>query len=158
MPAENRENQKPEMAWSTLPLVERPLTSLVVLVFLALILMGIYFWFHSYYWAALAGIMLFMSLSAYFVPTRYELYDDRIVIKRFLTTQNKKWADFKRLYSDRNGAFLSPFDSPNRLENFRGVFLRIPHNRVEPLRFLQRKVPLGAADKTVEASSGDEAS
>ncbi|HUT02350.1 MAG TPA: hypothetical protein VM163_00465 [bacterium] len=157
MPAEGGKKQKPEMAWSTLPFVERPLTSLVVLLFIALILTGIYFWFHSYYWVVLAGITLFMSLSAYFVPTHYELYDDHMVIKRFLTTQNKKWAEFKRLYSDRNGAFLSPFDSPNRLENFRGVFLRIPHNRVETFRFLQSKVPLGAADKTVEASSGDKA-
>ncbi len=158
MPAEGGKKQKPEMVWSTLPFVERPLASLMVLLFLALILTGIYFWFHSYYWVALAGITLFMSLSAYFAPTRYELYDDHMVIKRFLTTQNKKWAEFKRLYSDRNGAFLSPFDSPNRLENFRGVFLRIPHNRVETLRFLQRKVPLGTADRTVEVSSGDKAS
>ncbi|RLC48755.1 MAG: hypothetical protein DRH70_00130 [Candidatus Coatesbacteria bacterium] len=158
MPAEGGEKQKPEMAWSTLPFVERPLTSVGVLLFLAIILAGIYYWFHSCYWVALAGITLFMSLSAYFVPTRYELYDDHIVVKRFLTTQNKKWVEFKRLYSDRNGAFLSPFDSPNRLENFRGLFLRIPHNRVETLRFLQRKVPLGKADERAEASTGDKAS
>ena len=153
MSADNAEKQKPRIAWSTLPFVERPLTSAGVMVLLGLILTGIYFWFHSYYWVVIAGIMLFLSLSAYFVPTSYELFDDHIVIKRFLTTQKKKWADFKKVYRDRNGAFLSPFDSPNRLENFRGVFLRIPERRDEVLRFLLLKVPGDEASGAAKASS-----
>ncbi len=137
------QEEKPRITWSTFPFVERPLTSVGVIVLLGLILTGVYYWFHSPYWVVIAGIMLFFSLSAYFVPTYYELFDDHIVIKRFLTTQKKNWADFKKVYRDRSGAFLSPFDSPNRLENFRGIFLRIPERRDEVLRFLLLKVPGG---------------
>ena len=140
MSADEAKEPKPKMAWSTLPLIERPLTSVGVVILLALLLTGVYFWFHSFYWVIMAGIMLFFSLSAYFVPTCYELHDEHIVIKRFMTTQTKKWADFKRVYRDRNGAFLSPFDSPNRLENFRGVFLRIPKQRDDVFKFLQLRV------------------
>ena len=153
MSADDAEKQRPRIAWSTLPFVERPLTSVGVIVLLGLILTGVYFWFHSPYWVVIAGIMLFLSLSAYFVPTSYELYDDHIVIKRFLTTQKRNWADFKKVYRDRNGAFLSPFDSPNRLENFRGVFLRIPERRDEVRRFLMLKVSGGEAGGAAKASS-----
>ncbi len=141
MPPTEAEDE-PAIVWSTLPLVERPLTSVAVLLFIGLILFFIYSWFQSLYWVALAGIVLFMSLSAYFVPTRYELYEEYIIIRRFITTQTKHWSDFKRLYADKNGAFLSPFEKPNRLENFRGVFLRIPRNRAQILAFLKQKIPL----------------
>jgi len=159
MSADNTEKQKPRIAWSTLPFLERPLTSVGVIVLLGLLLTGVYFWFHSSYWVIIAGMMLFLSLSAYFVPTSYELFDDHIVIKRFLTTQKKNWTDFKRVHRDRNGAFLSPFDSPNRLENFRGVFLRIPERRDEVLRFLLLKVPGSEAGSSSKApAAGDETS
>ncbi|MBN2209231.1 MAG: hypothetical protein JW759_08040 [Candidatus Coatesbacteria bacterium] len=158
MSSNETEEQKPRIAWSTLPLIERPLTSVAVVILLALILMGVYFWFDSFYWVIMAGIMLFLSLSAYFVPTCYELHDEHIVIKRFMTTQTKKWADFKRVYRDRNGAFLSPFDCPNRLENFRGVFLRIPKQRDEVFRFLQLRVAgsqAGAAPNAGQSAEKD---
>lgn len=148
MSGDKAENEAPRIVWSTLPLVERPLTSVGVILLLGLILTGVYFWFHSPYWVIMAGAMLFLSLSAYFVPTSYELYDEHIVIKRFFTTQKKKWGEFKKVYRDANGAFLSPFDSPNRLENFRGVFLRIPARRDEILGFLQLKVHGHEADAT----------
>ncbi|MBN1592899.1 MAG: hypothetical protein JW941_06600, partial [Candidatus Coatesbacteria bacterium] len=92
--------EEPRIAWSTLPLIERPLTSVGVILFIGLILMGIYFWFHSIYWVILAAVMLFLSLSAYFIPTTYKLYEDEIVIKRVFTTQKKKWEEFKRVYKD----------------------------------------------------------
>lgn len=154
MPVEPRPQAKPRIAWSTHPFVERPLTSLGVLLLLGLILMGVYFWFESIYWVLLSFLILFLSLSAYFVPTVYELYDDRIVVKRFITTQTKRWDQFRRVYPDRNGAFLSPFATPSRLENFRGIFLRIPARKDEIYRFLLEKI--GPNDGGAGATGAEE--
>ena len=132
----------PRIIWSTHPLIETPLTSVGVILLLGLIMFGVYSWVGNAYWAAISGLMLFLSLSAYFVPTTYELFDDHIVIKRFLTTQKKYYTDFQRVCRDRNGAFLSPFESANRLENFRGIFLRIPKRRDEITSYLKTKIPV----------------
>lgn len=149
-------DEKPSIAWSTHPLVERPLTSVGVVLLLGLLLTGVYYWFKSPYWVGVAALFMFLSLSAYFVPTTYGLYDDHIEIKRFLTTQKKKWSDFRKVYPDRNGAFLSPFDSPNRLENFRGIFLRIPGPREEIFRFLLTKVSGASQDDSLAGPKNPE--
>ena len=141
--------EKPLITWSTHPLVERPITSVGVVLLIGMILYAFFLWLNSIYWVVFCGIVLFFSLSAYFVPTRYQLFNQHMVIKRFITSQEKQYREFKRVELDRNGVFLSPFEKPNRLDNFRGIFLRVPKD-VEPVvKFLRDRIP--AAQKRLEA-------
>jgi len=133
--------EEPLIAWSTHPFVERPITSVGVVLLMGMILYTFYLWLNSFYWVIFCGIVLFLSLSAYFIPTRYQLFDEHMLIKRFLTSQEKQYREFKRVELDRNGLFISPFEKPNRLDNFRGIFLRVPKDIEPVVMFLRDRIP-----------------
>ncbi len=54
--------------------------------------------------------------------------------------QSRKWDSFKTYYPDKNGIFLSPFAHKTRLENFRGLYIRLKENRKEVLDFIKQKI------------------
>lgn len=77
---------------------------------------------------AIAVVMLLGSLSGFFLPTEYEFYADKIKVKCFLASLEKEWKNYRSFYIDKNGVLLSPFKEPSRLENFRGIYLRLDRN------------------------------
>ena len=128
-------------SWTVHPLRDNWKRTLLLLVFLALFFTAIYLSFQSIAVTILSAVCLICSLYRYFVPSRYEFYDDRVVVVSFSRRAMKPWSDFRSFYADRNGVLLSPFARPSRLENFRGVYVRFGDSkRHEILDFIQRKV------------------
>ena len=132
----------PRYSWTIHPLRDSWKRTLLLLVFLAAFFAGVYLSFQSISVTILSAICLICSLYRYFVPSRYEFYDDRVVVIAFSRRLMKPWSDFRSFYADRNGVLLSPFERPSRLENFRGVYVRFGNGRrSEILDFIKRKVP-----------------
>ncbi|MCK4232962.1 hypothetical protein KAU34_05330 [candidate division WOR-3 bacterium] len=89
-------------------------------------------------WFIISLILVGGSILPYFLPTRYILSKDGIVIYSFFTRQKKKWKDYRSFYVDKNGVFLSPFKKPTRLENFRGVYIRFHKNKEEVVALVKK--------------------
>ncbi|HEX7400986.1 MAG TPA: hypothetical protein VF369_02295, partial [candidate division Zixibacteria bacterium] len=89
---------------------------------------------------ALSVVIMLGSLSSFFLPTRYELDDNKVRIRYLLSMRERKWEMFRSYYVDKNGVLLSPYDKPSRLENFRGLYIRFNHNKDQVVDFVKSKI------------------
>jgi len=134
------------LQWRVHPIKKNWKVSVGVILFLAILCAAIYFSFNSATFLLLSIIILINSLSPFFFPTLYILRDDCVIVKSLLRKLSRQWNSFQSYYPDKNGVLLSPFPSPSRLENFRGVYVRFGQNKAEALDFIERKMkrqPLG---------------
>ncbi len=144
MTIENKSAVKFE--WIVHPLKANWKVSLILIVFLLALCISIYFRFKSLAFFVLSIAFLFGSLSSFFLPTKYTLQEDCILVKTLLRKQSRGWDSFERLYPDKNGVFLSPFSHKTRLENFRGLYVRLGNNRKEILDFIKQKIDYKSED------------
>lgn len=126
--------------WTIYPIKRNWKVSAGLIFLLVILCVAIYFSFDSFMFLLLSAVILICSLSPFFFPTKYILQDDHIMIRSLLRTFSKKWDFFKSYYPDKNGVLLSPFPSPSRLENFRGVYIKFDNNKTEVLGFIGRKI------------------
>ena len=130
----------PQQTWKVHPLRENWTRSALLLLFLLLLFSGIYWLFQSVFVTLLSAIFVTGSLYRYFVPFRYELHEHQLVVTAPFYRLTKSWSDFRSCYVDNNGVLLSPFATPSRLENFRGVYVRFGESRSEVLDFIKSKI------------------
>ena len=130
----------PQHTWRVHPLRESWTRSTLLLLFLLLLFLGIYCLFQSVSVALLSAIFVTGSLYRYFVPFRYALYEGQLVVTAPFYRLTKPWSAFRSFYVDNNGVLLSPFAEPSRLENFRGVYVRLGANRSEVVDFIKNKI------------------
>ncbi len=129
------------LSWTVHPIVENWRKSLLLGLFLALLLFGIYFGFQSIYVALISGIVLLGSLYKYFLPFHHQCEADRLIITSCCYRLERSWETFRSFYVDANGVLLSPFARPTRLENFRGVYVRFgKHTPEEVVDFITSKI------------------
>jgi hypothetical protein len=128
------------LSWSTHPLRRRPAVATAVTVFIMLVGMLVFYATDSHLFGVLALVVLFASLSRFYLPTSYRLTDRRLVIKTTTQTISKNWSTYRSCYPDKNGILLSPFPQPSRLENFRGVFLMFAGNGAEVTRVVRERL------------------
>ena len=129
-----------QLVWRVHPLFDKPLQSLVLVVLLLLILFLINLNFPEPGWTTLATIILLLSLGKYFIATTYEIDNTGITVKFMGIKRKFRWETYRRYESCPNGLFLSPFQSPHRLDNFRGLFLLYGRNRDEVIAFVQNRL------------------
>jgi|UniRef100_A0A7V3VU58 energy-coupling factor transporter transmembrane protein EcfT len=126
------------MRWQVHPAKENPAKTLLsgtfIVVFLILIALV-----YNLYWALLGFIFLISSLHSYYFPTTYEITEDELIIKTVFSKQRRKLNEFKKFYIGKNGILLSPFIRRTFLNNFRGVFLLLPKERDEIVKFIKDK-------------------
>ena len=130
----------PQESWTVHPLCDSWKRSALLFLFLTAIFITVYFFWRSVWVTLFSAILLIGSLYRYFVPFRYELYTDGLVVTSLFYRVAKPWSDFHSFYVDRNGVLLSPFAKPSRLENFRGLYVRFGSNRLEVIDFIKRKI------------------
>lgn len=128
------------ITWTVHPIKRNWKVSVSVIFFLMSLCVSIYISFDSLAYLFLSAIILFVSLTPFFLPTTYYFQDDLILVKSSFRKFSKDWSFFKSFYADKNGVLLSPFSSPSRLENFRGIYVRFNKNRSEVLDFISKKI------------------
>lgn len=124
-PEDRREAQPAELAWRSHPAAERKATAVgVTLLVIALaVLAG--FWMRGVYWGLFAGLVLFLSLEAFYLPTRYELRAAGIQVRKPFSRAEREWGAFRSVWCDPLGVTLSPFGRRHWLESYRGIRLRL---------------------------------
>ena len=129
------------LSWTVHPLVENRRKSVLLGLFLALLLFGIYWGFQSVSVALLSAIFLLGSLYKYFLPFHHQCEADKLIITSCCYRLERSWETFRSFYVDANGVLLSPFVRPTRLENFRGVYVRFgKHTPEKVIDFIISKV------------------
>ncbi len=116
------------MIWSVHPAKKNPKKTYLVLGFIVIFMVAISF-IYGIFWAILGLLILFFSLHSYFFPTRYEVNDEKVIIKNIFGVQKRSLNEFKKVYKGKNGLLLSPFRHKTFLNNFRGIFLLMPEER-----------------------------
>jgi uncharacterized membrane protein len=134
------------MNWQSLPFKEHPKRSIFLVIFLLALIYGIYPF--GIYWVILSVTFICLSVNTYFLPTNYTMDESGITIKGILLGRNKKWAEFKSYYKDKNGVLLSPFEKHSRLEDFRGTYIRFNKNEKEVIGFITRKGLINLREKS----------
>ncbi|CEK16059.1 hypothetical protein [Chthonomonas calidirosea] len=76
----------------------------------------------------LALVLLCKAAGEYLFPLTYRLDADGVWVSGFLLRQGLRWQEAKRLVSEGNGLYISPFANPSPLERFRGLHLRFADN------------------------------
>lgn len=126
---------KPNLTWTSHPLVDDTRRSIMLLLIMIIVSIILYHtaiveWHAPIYFYL--GMLFFIgSLISWFIPTRYELYDDKIMIYYWQIKMEKNWKDFRCWYADKKGVMLGTFTRPRRLDNFRGQSLRFSKSQSE---------------------------
>jgi len=126
--------------WATHPVKRNTKISILVILFLLVVWFLVYLTTFSPLLTILSVVIMLGSLSPFFLPTYYELDDEKIKVKFFFNTKEKEWNMFRSFYVDKNGVLLSPFERPSRLENFRGLYVRFNQNENEVVDFVKSKI------------------
>ena len=128
------------LTWSSHPVTRKTAISILVVLFLLAVWLVVYVTTSSLLLTGLAVIIMLGSMSSFFLPTRYELDQDKVRIRFLFTNRQREWSAFRSFYVDKNGVLLSPFAKPSRLENFRGVYVRFSRNKDQVVDFVRSKI------------------
>ena len=140
-------SNKPILEWSSHPFFENPLKSILLVLFLGGF--SIIFWrltiiqWQMPIFYVLGMTYLLISLITYFIPTRYQLFNDSMFIYYGGIKIVKKYTDFGCFYYDKKSVTLGTFKRPRRLDTFRGTMLRFSKDKTEKaelLKFLRTKI------------------
>lgn len=130
------------LEWSVRLVTKRPRRAAAMTLFIIAVWAGLYLAYREPWWVIFAVLLLGGSV---FFPlltaTGYRFDEHGIIIKRPFYTVKKEWSTYRSYYPDPNGVLLSPFSTPSRLENFRGMYLRFGNNRGEVLAYLEGIYP-----------------
>lgn len=101
-------------------------------------------------------LLVWGQVVGFFVPTKYILTDENVLVRGLLAKKEKPWTDFRSYHVDREGVLLSPFAGRSRLERFRGLSLQFHGNRSEVTSFVERVMggPGGAAGHVGDEGQG----
>ncbi len=109
--------------------------------------------------AALAVVLLVLSLRRFFFPTRFAVDADGVIADSLFGAQRLAWSEVRRLAVDRHGAYLSTRSRPSRLDAFRGMHLLFGPARDEVVAALragmaERGCPVAVA-RTADGREAD---
>lgn len=121
-------SRKSLLTWTSFPFIERPLTSLFLTCFLTLLGMILWYitviqWDTPFFFIS-GMILVITNLTPYFIITKYEIYEDELMVTYLFIKITRKFTDFGCFYKDKRGIMLSTFKVPRRLDVFRGQSLR----------------------------------
>jgi len=114
-----------QYSWKVHPLRSEPGKSVLLVVAIVAVLFAVYCVYENAFWTFLSAGLLFISLAGFFLPTHYDLDDKGVTVSRLGRSYHLAWSRYRTFCVDRRGVLLSPFEGPNRLENFRGNFLLV---------------------------------
>ncbi len=130
------------ISWTSLPFrIGGKKNILAIAIPLAVWVVVLVFW--GVWWFVVAVVLIGGSILPYFLPTTYVLTEKGISVRSLFTRQNKRWDQYRSFSVDKHGVFLSPFDTPSRLENFRGIYLRFHRNKEEVVTFVEKRLGEG---------------
>jgi hypothetical protein len=131
------------LEWTVWPAAQRPALSIAVAIF-CLLLAALAIWaFGSPWYGFIALLVLALTLAPHFVPTTYQLGDEKALTRGGSGNVERSWEAFRLALDLGDRIVLSPLSDADRwLARRRSVTLRLAGNRDEVLAFVARHVPV----------------
>jgi hypothetical protein len=130
----------PVLEWTVHPVLRQPWVSVAVSAFVVLVVILVHSWMQSHVFTLLAMLIMLGSLAKFYFPTRYKLNDKSVTVKTTTQTLVKEWKLYRSCYPDKKGILLSPFATPTRLENFRGLYVMFERNNDAVIAFVRERI------------------
>jgi hypothetical protein len=111
------------LTWVSHPLRRRPVPGALAGLGTVLAALALGVWTRSLLWGVFSAGALFLSLEAFFLPSRYEAGPADLVVQKAFSNVRTPWGSFRRVYEDRHGLTLSPYRRRTILEPYRSVRL-----------------------------------
>lgn len=105
------------------PLKKNILLSMMAIVIILLTGLIAYIIIQNIFMPILVYLFFIVSMTSFFMPSRYTFTEEKIIIDRIIYKQSYPWKRFRSFKIDKNGIFLSPSSNPDRFDRFRGVFM-----------------------------------
>ncbi|MBN2565763.1 MAG: hypothetical protein JXB46_08630 [Candidatus Eisenbacteria bacterium] len=131
-------------------MLRSPMRAAIAVAFIVLMAWTIQSLFQTTYFTVVAVLLVWGQVAGFFVPTRYELTDEKVAVRGLVSRREKWWGEFRSYHVDRDGLLLSPFVDRSRLERFRGVSLQFHGNRDEVVAFVERQMERRGEDGGTE--------
>lgn len=131
----------PPLVWRTYPFMDNIKQGILVALFIVAVLVGVWFWTYDLFMVGLGTFILLGSLASYFLPTRFKLDAEGAEFRRFGRGFRRTWKEFRCFYADKNGIMLSTFDTPRRMDSFRGMNIRFNKNRDIVIAYVEKYLP-----------------
>ncbi len=130
----------PVLEWTVHPVKRKPWVSVAVSLFVILVAVCVYSWMESHLFTILALLIMLGSLAKFYFPTRYRMTGQSVTVKTTTQTLVKEWKLYRSCYPDKKGILLSPFATPTRLENFRGLYIMFENNNEAVTAFVRERI------------------
>lgn len=141
MEAAHNSTTQDVLRWTVYPMREQPSKGFIFWPVTILTIWAVHWNIQHPVLTIVAAIVLYGSLTSYYLPTRYTLDQQGAQFKRWIFHRQMRWERVRSVVDEREGLFLSPFPVKTRLENFRGLFLPYRDNRTAVLNCVHRYVP-----------------
>ena len=140
-------SNNPKIQWTSTPILDYPIKSLLLALFLIGFGIGFYY-LTVFYWKMplfyiLSIAFLFIEIFPYFIPTSYQVYDDKIIAYYGFIRIEKELKVYNCFYADKLGILLSTYSRPSRMDRFRGMSIRFSKSKSEKaelIKFLEEKI------------------
>ncbi|MDA3814081.1 MAG: hypothetical protein PF570_07505 [Candidatus Cloacimonetes bacterium] len=140
-------DNEPKLKWISYPFKDFPLSTVLLITFLIIISLLLWKitvinWNMPLFFYLGMGVFM-LSLITYFIPTTYELFEEKIIVHYWLIKVERPYSHFGCYYIDKKGIMLSTFKMPRKLDPFRGLSLRFskPRNEKDELvKILEDKI------------------
>jgi len=86
---------------------------------------------NNFIFGAVAIILMVFASSKFFFKTYYYVDETGIGEKFLGYHRTRKWGEFKRVEEGNKAVFLSPFEKPRRLDNYRGWLVPVPNINIK---------------------------
>lgn len=122
------------LEWTAWPAAERPAQAAAVASAVAAASLGL----GAYGGDALLGVaslaVLFLSLSRYFLPTRYRIDEEGVEVASWMGRSRRPWHGLRSYAADARGVSLTPYARRSWLEAYRSLRLLYGRNSRGPIR------------------------
>lgn len=140
-------SNKPMLEWTSTPFFDFPLKAFLLSLFLIGFGVGFYYLTVVYWQMPLFYILsiafLFIEIFPFFIPTSYQIYENKIVAHYGFIKVEKELDAYKCFYADKLGILLSTYSHPSRMDRFRGFSIRFSKSKDEKIeleKFLQKRI------------------
>lgn len=111
------------LAWTAHPARSRPRDLALVAAALFLTTGAVLASLQSAFLAALAAVIIVVSIAPFLFPTHYRLSERGVEERRLGMRRARAWRDLRRVQIGARAALVSPFARPSWLDRYRGLLL-----------------------------------
>ncbi|UCG42163.1 MAG: hypothetical protein JSU73_09805 [candidate division WOR-3 bacterium] len=145
----------PKVSWSVFRARENVAKTVLVGIAIAVFL-TFTLWYFGILLALVALLVLFVALHTYFLPIRYTLAEDGIILDKRIFSHTYPWDQFRAYFRTSGGIVISPFSRRTFLDSFRGVHLLLPEDPTEILTYLGHRFPVRQPKPDLDGQNGSD--